>query len=89
MLGVQTRVPVDLGEVELESAALLVDFDVEVVFAHEHLVLERTESVLAPNIVYLVDDSLHHGVLVSENGCDQVLVGPVALAQVEVGNMAG
>ena len=89
VLGVQTRVPVDLGKVELESAALLVYFDVEVVFADEHLVLKRTESVLAPDIVYLVDDGLHHGVLVGENGCDQVLVGPVALAQVEVGDMAG
>ncbi len=89
VLGVQACVPVDLGKVELEGAALLVDLDVQVVFAVEDLVLEGAEGVLATDGVELVDDRLDHGVLVGEHGGDEVLVGEVALAQVQVGDMAG
>lgn len=89
VLGVQTCVPVDFGKVELERAALLADFDIEVIFANEDFVLERAEGVFAADVIELVDDGLHHGVLVGEDGRDQVLVRPVALAQVEVSDMAG
>ena len=89
VLGVQARVPVDFGKVELEGAALLVDLDVEVVFADEDFVLEGAEGVFAADVVEFVDDGFHHGILVGEDGGDEVLVGPVALAQVEVGDVAG
>ena len=55
----------------------------------EHFVLEGAESVLGAYIVELVDDRLDHGVLVCEDGCNEVLVGPVPFAEVQVGDVAG
>ncbi|KAF1912374.1 kinesin [Ampelomyces quisqualis] len=55
----------------------------------QHLVLEGAEGVLGAHVVQLVDDGAHHGVLVGKNGRDEVLVRPVPLAQVQVGDMAG
>jgi hypothetical protein len=89
VLGVQTCVPVDLGKIEFKGAALLAEFDVHVVRSVQDLVLECSEGILCPHIVELVDDSLDHGVLVGEHGGNEVLVWPVPLAQVQVGNMAG
>lgn len=89
VLGVQARVPVNFGKVELEGATLLVDFNVEVIFSNEDLILKGAECILAADVVELVDYGLHHRVLVGKNGSDQVLIRPVALAQIEVGDMAG
>jgi len=80
VLGVQTRVPVYFCKVEFEGAALLAQLDVHVVWAVEDFVLEGAECVLGAYIVELVDDRFDHGVLVCEDGCDEVLVGPVPLA---------
>lgn len=89
VLGVQTRVPVDLGKVEFKGAALLAQLDVHVVGTVQNLVLEGPECVFGADVVQLVDDSLDHGVLVGEHRGYEVLVWPVALAQVQVGDMAG
>jgi len=82
VLRVQTRVPVYFCKVEFEGAALLAQLDVHVVRAVEHFVLEGAECVLGAYIVELVDDRLDHGVLVCEDGCDEVLVGPIPFAEV-------
>jgi len=88
VLGMQARVPIDLGEVKLEGAALLADGDIHVVRAVQDLVLEGAVCVLGADVVELVDDSADQGRLVGQDLPDQVLVRQVALAEVQVGDVA-
>ena len=82
VLGVQTCVPVDLGKVKLEGAALLAELDIHVVRSVQDLVLKCAKGVLCAHIVQFVDDSLDHRVLVGKNSGNKVFVRPVPLAQV-------
>lgn len=85
MLGVEAAVPVDLGVVEAERAVFLADLDVEVVDAGEELIAEGAEFGLVADVVDFVDYGADGGVLVHEDFGDEVLVGEVGFADVEVG----
>ena len=85
MLGVEAAVPVDLCVIEAEAAVLLVDFDVQVRVAGEELVAEGAVGVSVADPVGLVDDGADGGVLVEEDGGDEVFVGEVLVAEVQVG----
>ena len=85
MLGVETAVPVHLGVVEPEPAVLLLDLDVQVRVAGEELVAEGAVFVLLADFVGFVDDGADCGVLVEEDGGDEVFVVEVLVAEVEVG----
>lgn len=66
---------------------MLAQFDVHVIWSVEHFVLEGTEGILGAYVIKLVDDSLDHGVLVHKDSPDEVFVGPVSFAEVQVGDM--
>lgn len=85
MLGVEAAVPVDLGVIEAEAAVLLVDLDVQVRVAGEELVAEGAVGVPVADFVGFVDDGADGGVLVEEDGGDEVFVGEVLVAEVQVG----
>ena len=85
MLGVKTAVPVDLRVVEAEGAVLFTDLDVEVVDAGEELVAEGAEFGFLTDIVDFVDYGADGGVFVHEDFGDDVLVGEVGFADVQVG----
>lgn len=85
VLGAQPRVPIHFGIVEPEDAILFFDLDVHVVRAGEHLVPEGTELVLLADVVCFVDDGADGWVFVHEHGGDEVFVGEVLVAEVEMG----
>lgn len=74
MLGVKSRVPVDLGIIESESAVFFVDFYVHVVFACEEFVAESAVFVLFADFVGFVDYGSHYVVFVHEHFGDEMLV---------------
>ena len=85
VLRVETAVPVDLGVIEPEAAVFLVDLDVHVRVAGQELVAEGAVLVLFADFVDFVDDGADGGVLVQEDGGDEVFVREVLVAQVQVG----
>jgi hypothetical protein len=89
VLGVQTRVPVDLCEIKFKCAALLVDGDVHVVRAVQDLILEGAVCILGAHIVELVDDGVDQGGFVGEDLPDEVLIWQVSLTEVQVCDVAG
>ena len=82
MLRVEPAVPVHLGVIEAEGAVFLVDLDVEVRVAGEEFVAEGAVFVGLADFVRLVDDGADGGVLVEEDGGDEVFVGEVFVAEV-------
>lgn len=84
VLRLELAVPVDLGVVKLERAAVLRHLDVQIVLAGEDLVLKRPELGLGADVLDLVDDGLDLGVLVDEHFGDELLVGQEVRPQVEV-----
>lgn len=85
VLGVEPAVPVHLGIVEPEPAVLLVDLDVKVWVAGEELVAEGAVFVLLAHFVRFVDHGADGGVFVEQDGGEEVFVGEVLVAEVEVG----
>ena len=82
MLGVEPAVPVHFGVIEAEPAIFLVDFDIEVGIAGEEFVAEGAVFVCLADFVDFVDDGADGGVLVQEDGGDEVFVREVLLAEV-------
>ena len=85
MLGVEPAVPVHFGVIESEPAVSFVDLDSHVWVACEELVAEGAVFVGFAHPVGLVDDGADGGVFVLEDGGDEMLVGEVVVAEVEVG----
>jgi hypothetical protein len=85
MLGGEPAVPVHFREVEFKCAILLAELDVHVVGSCQDLVFKGAVGVFFADGVELVDDSADGGVLVREDGRDDVFVGEVVVAEVEVG----
>ena len=89
MLGIEAAVPVDFGVVEAEATVLLVELDVQIGVAGEELVAKSAVGGLIADHVGFVDDGADGGVFVEEDGGDEVFVGEVLLAEVEVGFYGG
>ena len=85
VLRVEPAVPVHLRVVETERAAFLVDLDLHVRVAGEELVAEGAVFVRLADVVGLVDDGADGGVFVEDDGGDEVFVGEVFVAEVQVG----
>ena len=85
MLRVEPAVPVHFRVVEAEPAVFLVDLDVHVRVAGEEFVAEGAVLVCLADFVRLVDNGADGGVLVEDDGGDEVFVGEVFVAEVQVG----
>lgn len=84
MFGAQTRVPVDLGEVECEFDALFLVHDVHVTVASEDFVGKGAEFALGADVVDFVDDGLGVALLVLYDFADDVSVRKMVIAKVEM-----
>lgn len=88
MLLLKLTVPVDLGIVKLEDAAVLTELHIQVIGACENLVTERTEFGLGAHIVRLVDDGVDVNVLLNDDLPNHLLVGKVLISEIEMRYMA-
>lgn len=84
VLGLKPAVPVDFGEVEAEFAILLVHCHDHVVVSGQDLERKCSEFTVAAHILRLVDHRSHAGILIFEDLTNQVLVGVVSLAEIEM-----
>lgn len=84
MLSLQTAVPVDAGIVEAELAVLLVNSNVGVVVAGEKFKGKGTKFRMRANIFDLVDDRVDALVLVFKDFGDEVFIGKILFAEVQV-----
>lgn len=84
MLGFKAAVVVYARVVEAEFAVLLMNSDVCVVVAGEELEWECAEFAVGANILDFVDDSSDCSVFVLEDLGDQVFIGKVLFAEVEM-----
>lgn len=89
MLVPEPGVPIHFCEIELERAPALVHLNLRVRRSREHLHGERTELGLGTHVFDLVDDGGDTRVLIDYDGRDQVLVGGVLRAEVEMGEVSG
>jgi len=55
----------------------------------QDFVLKCAKSILSAYVVELVDDRLDHGILVGKDRGNEVLVWPVALAEIQMGDVPG
>ena len=84
VLRMQPTVPVHFRVIKAEHTTFFRDFDVEIGNAGEELVGEGAEGVRGADHVGFVDYGPDGGVFIKENGGQEVSMGEVGVAQVEV-----
>lgn len=84
VLRAQSRVPVDLGVVEVKRAFLLFHGNVHVRVAGEKLVVEGAEVAVRADLINLIDHGAHVGLLVNQNTRDYVPILSILLPEVEM-----
>ena len=84
MFGLQPCVPVHFRIVEPKVAIFFTDFNIHIVRSGEDFVLKSAILVLVSHVVNLIDHGFDHRIFVEEDLGDQVFVGYVRLAEVQV-----
>ena len=67
---------------------LVLDFHVEIIWPGENLVAEGAVLVFIAHVIYLVDHGPDHRILVKDDLCNEMLIGQICRAQVEMSWLA-
>lgn len=85
MLGVESGIPVNFGEVEAKKTIFCSDFDIHVRIPGQQLEFEGAKLAMRANVIDLVNDRPNSWVFIQNDFCNQFLIRQIFLSQIKVG----